>query len=214
MMGDLLGSLVWGAKSGQYCVIGGRSLQMVSEPLPSLRWWERTQAQWGTPTGTLGPKRGWLWRPTSPVNKDVLICINALFITQRILKSWWSWTYQNSAVKCASTRPILEWWPPGKSGLESQKRTILCHWGWVVTLAEYNSSIKVLNGRIWREFHCACMTKKYYLPPFLFSFKMIRNFSKQNHFMHLLPKDKFHNCIERFLHRSISRVVNKPSLSE
>jgi hypothetical protein len=26
-MGDLLGSLVWGAKSGQYCVIGGGSLQ-------------------------------------------------------------------------------------------------------------------------------------------------------------------------------------------
>jgi len=25
-MGDLLGSLVWGAKSGQYCVIGGGSL--------------------------------------------------------------------------------------------------------------------------------------------------------------------------------------------
>jgi len=25
-MGDLLGSLVWGAKSGQYCVIGGESL--------------------------------------------------------------------------------------------------------------------------------------------------------------------------------------------
>jgi len=29
-MGDLLGSLVWGAKSGQYCVIGGRSLQVCS----------------------------------------------------------------------------------------------------------------------------------------------------------------------------------------
>jgi len=28
-MGDLLGSSVWGAKSGQYCVIGGGSLQMV-----------------------------------------------------------------------------------------------------------------------------------------------------------------------------------------
>jgi hypothetical protein len=27
-MGDLLGSLVWGAKSGQYCVIGGGSLQV------------------------------------------------------------------------------------------------------------------------------------------------------------------------------------------
>jgi len=28
-MGDLLGSLIWGAKSGQYCVIGGGSLQRV-----------------------------------------------------------------------------------------------------------------------------------------------------------------------------------------
>jgi hypothetical protein len=36
-MGDLLGSLVWGAKSGQYCVIGGRSLQMVSEPPSNAR---------------------------------------------------------------------------------------------------------------------------------------------------------------------------------
>jgi hypothetical protein len=26
-MGDLLGSLIWGAKSGQYCVIGGGLLQ-------------------------------------------------------------------------------------------------------------------------------------------------------------------------------------------
>jgi hypothetical protein len=30
-MSDLLGSLIWGAKSGKYCVIGGESLQMVSE---------------------------------------------------------------------------------------------------------------------------------------------------------------------------------------
>jgi hypothetical protein len=33
-------------------VIGGGSLQMVSEPLPSLRWWERAQAQRGLPAGT------------------------------------------------------------------------------------------------------------------------------------------------------------------
>jgi hypothetical protein len=46
-MGDLLGSLVWGAKSGQHCVIGGGSLQMESEPLPSLRWWDRAQAHEG-----------------------------------------------------------------------------------------------------------------------------------------------------------------------
>jgi len=50
-----------------------------------------------------------LWRPTSPGNEDVLICINAPFITQRILKSWWSWTYQNSAVKRASARVIPRW---------------------------------------------------------------------------------------------------------
>jgi hypothetical protein len=104
-MGDLLGSLVWGAKSGQYCVSGGAPLQMVSEPLPSLRWWERAQAQWGT----LGPKRGWLWRPTSPGNDDVLICIDALFITQRVLKPWWLWIYQNSAVKRAYAIAIPGW---------------------------------------------------------------------------------------------------------
>jgi hypothetical protein len=108
-MGDLLGNLVWGAKSGQYCVIGGGSLQMVSEPLPSLRWWECAQAQWGTPAGTLGSKSGWLWRLISPGNENVLICINAPFMTQRVLKPWWRWTYQNSAVKRASVRAILGW---------------------------------------------------------------------------------------------------------
>jgi hypothetical protein len=34
-MGDLLGSLIWGAKSGQYCVIGGGSLHQVSGFSPS-----------------------------------------------------------------------------------------------------------------------------------------------------------------------------------
>jgi hypothetical protein len=37
-MGGLLGSLVLGSQSEQYCVVGGGLLQMVSEPLPSLRW--------------------------------------------------------------------------------------------------------------------------------------------------------------------------------
>jgi hypothetical protein len=56
-MGDLLGNLIWGAKSGQYCVIGGGSLQMVSEPLPSLRWWERAQAQEGCRRALAGMPR-------------------------------------------------------------------------------------------------------------------------------------------------------------
>jgi len=55
-MGDLLGSLVWGAKSGQYCVIG--SLQMISEPLPSLRWWERAQAHEDPQRGRRVPRGG------------------------------------------------------------------------------------------------------------------------------------------------------------
>jgi hypothetical protein len=35
-MGDLLGSLIWGAKSGQYCVIGGGSLHLMVAPLDSI----------------------------------------------------------------------------------------------------------------------------------------------------------------------------------
>jgi hypothetical protein len=56
-MGDLLGSLVWGAKSGQYCVIGGGSLQMVSEPFPSLRWGDRAQAREGRQRALAGTPR-------------------------------------------------------------------------------------------------------------------------------------------------------------
>jgi hypothetical protein len=51
----------------------------------------------------------WLWRPTLPRNENVLICINASFMTQRVLKPWWPWTYQNTAVKRASARAIT-WW--------------------------------------------------------------------------------------------------------
>jgi hypothetical protein len=50
-----------------------------------------------------------MWRPTSPGNEDVLICINAPYMTQRVLKPWWQWTYQNSAVKRAAARAIPGW---------------------------------------------------------------------------------------------------------
>jgi hypothetical protein len=69
--------------------------------------------EWGNPmtasAGTQGPKKGWLWHPTSSRNDDVLICINASFMTQRVLKPWWPWTYPNSAVKRASARVIPGW---------------------------------------------------------------------------------------------------------
>jgi hypothetical protein len=64
---------------------------------------------WGSPARTLGPKGGWLWRPTSPENEDVLICINAPYMTQCVLKPWWQWTYQNSPVKRAAARAIPGW---------------------------------------------------------------------------------------------------------
>jgi hypothetical protein len=66
-------------------------------------------SQRGTQAGTLGPKKGWLWRPTSLGNENVLICINASFMTQRVLKPWCRWTYQNCAVKRASARAIPGW---------------------------------------------------------------------------------------------------------
>jgi hypothetical protein len=46
----------------------------------------------------------------------VYICINAPSLTQRILKLWWPWTYQNSVVKSASARVVQDGWPSGKSG--------------------------------------------------------------------------------------------------
>jgi hypothetical protein len=89
------------------CINASFMTQRVLKP-----WWWMVGAftsQWRMPAGTLGPKRGWLWRPTSPGNEDVLICINASFMTQRVLKPWWLWTYQNSAVKRASAKAIPGW---------------------------------------------------------------------------------------------------------
>jgi hypothetical protein len=57
----------------------------------------------------MGVATGLVWRPTSPGNEDVLICINAPYMTQRVLKPWWQWTNQNSAVKRAAARAIPGW---------------------------------------------------------------------------------------------------------
>jgi hypothetical protein len=54
-------------------------------------------------------RKHWVWCSTSPEHEDVLICINAPFMTQRVLKSWWRWTYQNFAVKRVSARAIPGW---------------------------------------------------------------------------------------------------------
>jgi hypothetical protein len=53
---------VWfrGAKSRQYCVIGGVSLQILSKLLPSLRWGERAQAHEGRQQAPAGmPRMEW-----------------------------------------------------------------------------------------------------------------------------------------------------------
>lgn len=61
---------------------------------------------WGSPAGMLSSKRGWLWCLTLPENGDMLLCTNTPFLTQYVLKSWWTRTYQNSAIKRASARAV------------------------------------------------------------------------------------------------------------
>jgi hypothetical protein len=128
------------AKSRQYCVIGGGSLQMVSEPLPSLRWWERAQAYKGRRRALAGmPRMGWSHEGRQrgrwvQRGSDCDVPHRLGMRMWCVLKPWWQWTYQNSAVKWAAARANLGWvtsWEVWYG--ESQKRTVLCHWGWVVT---------------------------------------------------------------------------------
>jgi hypothetical protein len=58
-MGDLLGSLIWGAKSGQYCVIGGGSLQQVKSSvcLAEKEKSSRPDVVYTRPDGMLSNKR-------------------------------------------------------------------------------------------------------------------------------------------------------------
>jgi hypothetical protein len=51
-MGDLLGSLAQGSQNADNIVCHwGEMLQMVSKPLPNLRWGERAQAHKGCQRG-------------------------------------------------------------------------------------------------------------------------------------------------------------------
>jgi hypothetical protein len=125
-MDDLLGSLVRGRQKRTILCHWGwvvtNGIRAISQPEmggPCTSPWgslagtcsdaKNGVIPWRSSAGTLGPKRGWLWHPTSSRNDDVLICINASFMTQRVLKPWWPWTYPNSAVKRASARVIPGW---------------------------------------------------------------------------------------------------------
>jgi hypothetical protein len=80
--------------------------------LEGIRWDAKNGVvPWESPARTSGPKRDWLWRSTSPQygNGDVLICIFSPFLTQRVLKLWWPWTYQNSLDKLAYVRVVPGW---------------------------------------------------------------------------------------------------------
>jgi len=72
--------------------------------------------------------RGNMWRLTSPGNENVLICINAPFMTQRVLKSWWPWTYQNSAIKRDFARAVPGWvtsWEVWFGGAKSEQYCVI-----------------------------------------------------------------------------------------
>jgi hypothetical protein len=127
-MGDLLGSLVrrnqkrailCRLKVGRckwyqsHCPVWDGGVCTSLWELPAVSRWDANNGMipWGSPAGTLDPKRGWLWRPTSPgyENDDMFICIFAHFLTQHFLKPWWPWMYQNSVVKRAYARVVPGW---------------------------------------------------------------------------------------------------------
>jgi hypothetical protein len=102
VLGWVISWEVWfgGVKSGQYCIVGSGSLQMILESLSSLRWRECAQSHKGCQWGRWVPRYG---------NEYMLICIFAHFLTQHILNLWWPWIYQNYAIKRAYTRVIPGW---------------------------------------------------------------------------------------------------------
>lgn len=122
-------------------------------------YWDTKNAViiWGLSARAIGSKRGWLWRPITSGygNGDVLICINTSFLTQRVLKSWWPWVCQNSAIKRASTRVVLTswevWFGRAKSGKYcvvrsgSLQECVLKRW-WPWTYQ--NSIVKLASARV------------------------------------------------------------------
>jgi len=64
----------------------------------------------------------------------MLICIFAPFLTQCVLKPWWPWTHQNSAVKRASIRVVPGWVTSCNVWFGRAKSEQYCVvLGWVVT---------------------------------------------------------------------------------
>jgi hypothetical protein len=80
------------AKSGQYCIIGGGSLQMVSEPLPSMRWWECAQAYDGCQRTLAGtPRMGWSHEGRQQGRKVP----RGVIVTSHIAWEWeWEWEWE------------------------------------------------------------------------------------------------------------------------
>jgi hypothetical protein len=69
-----------------------------------------------------------MWHPTSLENIDVLIYINAPFLTQCVLKLWWPWTYQNSTVKRTFARVEPGWvtsWEVWIRGAKSEQYCVI-----------------------------------------------------------------------------------------
>jgi len=130
---------VWfkGAKSGQYCVIGDGSLQMVSKPLPNLRWESMhkpmrvasehslARQEWGdhmrVTSGNAGSQEGvivtshiaWEWGCAYMYKRIILDTTRFKVVMVMNLS--------NSVVKRASTRVVPWWWPLEKSDSREPK---------------------------------------------------------------------------------------------
>jgi hypothetical protein len=117
-MGDLLGSLIWGAKSGQYCVIGGGSLHLCSISdcfhcclflIPSFRFLFLLTHPFRASDRKL--LEHWASRPWSgvdgPISPSSMVWSHRHFRHQ-LCCYWWLWCKQQKLVPMVSILPYIE----------------------------------------------------------------------------------------------------------
>jgi len=94
----------WGAKSRQYCVVGVGCYKLYESHCPA----------WDAGSMPSPWECAYMYKPT--------------FLTQHVLKPWWPWTYQNSAVKYASTGVVPGWvtsWEVWFGGAKSEQDCVV-----------------------------------------------------------------------------------------
>jgi hypothetical protein len=146
-----------------------------------------------------------MWRPTSLGNEDVLICINAQFMTQRVLKPWWRWTYQNFAVKRASARAVTGKVTSWEVWFREPKMDNIVSWG----VGRYNFYLKNLNQQ-----PIAYITSKFADPNILlgiiyhYSYQSFRNVNLKIPEWSIIHTSKYCSSLHEFITFPQSHLIN------